>query len=362
MTFFFTKMAGRLRKSGWCKVYVGLAVIHTVASVAILVPNLINALKIGDQTIVNQEDPTEYPPKYFKVIMEVSAFICLEIWRLWLALDSILQMNSLTIYASASFSVFSLAFSVFMIVGSVRWLSIVDGATTEVVHLKQVNLYIQIALCCVEFLLMIPTLYTAYKVIKEFGWQVYKKIGSSIELQKMYRTAQWFSLLLKIDVFFEVTFIFIVLFTKYYWYSSGTLQATSSPAISYMYTAVAVCLTLSLPLVREAIARESYWLINIFLLIQFVFLGFTTHYAYQSIILDDLIDDWYAFYAYLSSVYLAGATTIVLTIMVEMNFKKGLKPYVQWRKKKLNDAESLVALGNNQAQYKKMLDPIDDDD
>lgn len=114
----------------------------------------------------------------------------------------------------------------------------------------------------------------------------------------MYRTAQWFSLLLKIDVFFEVTFIFIVLFTKYYWYSSGTLQATSSPAISYMYTAVAVCLTLSLPLVREAIARESYWLINIFLLIQFVFLGFTTHYAYQSIILDDLIDDWYAFYAY----------------------------------------------------------------
>ncbi|GAA5806771.1 hypothetical protein MFLAVUS_000119 [Mucor flavus] len=359
-------MAGRLRKSGWCKVYVGLAVIHTVASVAILVPNLINALKIGDQTIVNEEDPTEYPPKYFKVIMEVSAFMCLEIWRLWLALDSILQMNSLTIYASASFSVFSLAFSVFvrinefielntMIVGSVRWLSIVDGVTKEIVHLKQVNLYIQIALCCVEFLLMIPTLYTAYKVIKEFGWQVYKKIGSSIELQKMYRTAQWFSLLLKIDVFFEVTFIFIVLFTKYYWYSSGTLQATSSPATSYMYTAVAFFLTLSIPLVREAIARESYWLINIFLLIQFIFLGFTTHYAYQSIILDDLINDWYAFYAYLSSVYLAGATTIVLTIM-------GLKPYVQWRKKKLNDAESLVALGNNQAQYKKMLDPIDDDD
>lgn len=114
----------------------------------------------------------------------------------------------------------------------------------------------------------------------------------------MYKTAQWFSLLLKIDVFFEVTFIFIVLFTKYYSYSSGDLQSNSSPEVSYMYTAVAVCLTLSIPLAREAISRESYWLINIFLVIQFVFLGFTTHYAYQSIILDTVIDDWYAFYAY----------------------------------------------------------------
>lgn len=67
-----------------------------------------------------------------------------------------------------------------MIVGSVRWLS---SSADGVAHLKQVNLNIQIALCVVEFLLMIPTLFTAYKVIKDIGWQVYKKIGSSIELQ-----------------------------------------------------------------------------------------------------------------------------------------------------------------------------------
>jgi hypothetical protein len=70
-----------------------------------------------------------------------------------------------------------------MIVESVRWLGAIVGATDKVLKLQKVNLYIQISLCCVEFVLLIPTVYTAYKVIKDFGWLVYKKLGSSIELQ-----------------------------------------------------------------------------------------------------------------------------------------------------------------------------------
>jgi hypothetical protein len=111
----------------------------------------------------------------------------------------------------------------------------------------------------------------------------------------MYNKAQWFSLLLKIDVFFEVTFIFIVLFTKYYMYSTETLF--NDPTM-YVYTALAACLTLSLPLAREAISRENYWLINIFLFIQFFYLVFTVHYTYQSVVSENVVKDWYAFYIY----------------------------------------------------------------
>lgn len=70
-----------------------------------------------------------------------------------------------------------------MIFESIRWLKITEGATESVTKLKHINLYFQISLCCIEFLLLIPTLYTAYKVIKDFGWLVYKKLGSSIALQ-----------------------------------------------------------------------------------------------------------------------------------------------------------------------------------
>lgn len=112
----------------------------------------------------------------------------------------------------------------------------------------------------------------------------------------MYNTAQWFSLLLKIDVFFEVTFIFIVLFTKYYW---SVPDAIFSNSTLYIYTGLAVCLTLSLPLGRSAISRENYWLINIFLFFQIFFLSFVCHYTYQSVTDQSLkIQDWYAFYVY----------------------------------------------------------------
>lgn len=120
---------------------------------------------------------------------------------------------------------------------------------------------------------------------------------------EMYNTVQWFSLLLKIDVFFEVTFIFIVLVTKYFVSSSNEQDSEHAifkdgNAPMYVYTVLAVCLTLSLPLAREAISRENYWLINIFLLIQFLYLSFTAHYTYQSIVTENIVQGWYAFYVY----------------------------------------------------------------
>lgn len=70
-----------------------------------------------------------------------------------------------------------------MIVESHNWLTATNLSNAPVLHEQLVNLYIQITLSCVEFILLIPTLYTAHKVVKDFGWLVYKKIGSSIELQ-----------------------------------------------------------------------------------------------------------------------------------------------------------------------------------
>lgn len=73
----------------------GLAIIHTIVSIAILVPNLINALKIGDilSEVTPPSDnsglPAEYPPKYFKVVMESIAFILLVAWRFWISVDSV---------------------------------------------------------------------------------------------------------------------------------------------------------------------------------------------------------------------------------------------------------------------------------
>lgn len=111
----------------------------------------------------------------------------------------------------------------------------------------------------------------------------------------MYTVAQWFSLLLKIDVFFELTFIFIVLVTKYTWPGYGLYVQERSV---YVYTGLAVCLLLSLPLAREALSRENYFIMGLFFALQLFYFGFAVTYTYRTTTEGNEIRDWYAFYVY----------------------------------------------------------------
>lgn len=49
--------------------------------------------------------------------------------------------------------------------------------------LKVENMYLHITLTVVFFVLSVPVIISAYKSSQVIGWQVYKRIGSSIELQ-----------------------------------------------------------------------------------------------------------------------------------------------------------------------------------
>lgn len=49
--------------------------------------------------------------------------------------------------------------------------------------LRLINQYLQIALSVIIFLFIFPTFWVANRVTKDFGWDVYKKIGSSIKIQ-----------------------------------------------------------------------------------------------------------------------------------------------------------------------------------
>ncbi|OAD03703.1 hypothetical protein MUCCIDRAFT_163258 [Mucor lusitanicus CBS 277.49] len=50
-------------------------------------------------------------------------------------------------------------------------------------NLRLINQYLQIALSVIIFLFIFPTFWVANRVTKDFGWDVYKKIGSSIKIQ-----------------------------------------------------------------------------------------------------------------------------------------------------------------------------------
>ncbi|KAF9186540.1 hypothetical protein BGZ51_001945 [Haplosporangium sp. Z 767] len=48
--------------------------------------------------------------------------------------------------------------------------------------------------------------YIAYKLYKEFGWSIYKKIGADLAMRDMYKVYQIFIMILKFDIFFQLGF------------------------------------------------------------------------------------------------------------------------------------------------------------
>jgi hypothetical protein len=60
---------------------------------------------------------------------------------------------------------------------------VIEANDSEYNTLRLINQYLQIALSVIIFLFIFPTFWVANRITKDFGWDVYKKIGSSIKIQ-----------------------------------------------------------------------------------------------------------------------------------------------------------------------------------
>jgi hypothetical protein len=74
-----------------------------------------------------------------------------------------------------------------MVVESVNWIKSAINVEYpndfELEKLRLINQNLQITLGCIVLALIPPTFFVARKVTKDFGWDVYRKIGSSIKIQ-----------------------------------------------------------------------------------------------------------------------------------------------------------------------------------
>ncbi|KAG2236072.1 hypothetical protein INT48_006088, partial [Thamnidium elegans] len=344
----------QLSKSKWIKIYFALVIIQTILSIPILVKTLVNTEDVRKTLPTNPS--AEYSDalfgnylitKEYKIIYENVLFIVYEVWRLWILTDGIVHLNSLTILASAWFSVFSCIFNVMLVIESRNWASFGFDS------LKLENMRLQIALTSVFFLLSIPVIIAAYKSSKEIGWEIYKKIGSSNHLKYLYHDVQRFALILKVDIFFQV-FLLI-----------GTTIISQNIIFVIISVALSVLLAIGLMFARVAISRESRWMMAVFLLLQ-VFLLACDIYCFLGLFQYPLTEIWYIGVVYVSGSIISITFTIYLTIQCQFNFGKGLKPFVEWypfrsqtqpKKEGYSTAES----GLRTRRIDERM-PIDDDD
>ncbi|KAF9354262.1 hypothetical protein BGX26_007922 [Mortierella sp. AD094] len=64
----------------------------------------------------------------------------------------------------------------------------------------------EIAVVCLMVVFASGFAYIAYKLYKEFGWSIYKKIGADLAMRDMYKVYQIFIMILKFDIFFQLGF------------------------------------------------------------------------------------------------------------------------------------------------------------
>lgn len=202
-----------------------------------------------------------------------------------------------------------------MIIESLKWIQVsqtfeMDKLFPEELEpLKYTNLYLLIALSCISFLAIPVTFYSAIKVAKDFGWDVYKKIGSSIKIQGklyfsfyllhktntsydshigMYITVQWFSLALKIDIYFE--------FCAYGLYVIAlAFNFEDDPDFYFVFSIVLVMTILTIPSLvfsRCAISKENKTMMILFILYQATCIGCV---GYILLLIKGMLITWYAF-------------------------------------------------------------------
>lgn len=161
--------------------------------------------------------------------------------------------------------------------------------------------------------------YCSYQMSKQFGWNIYKKIGADVQIQRMYRMFQFFVLALKIDIFtaFMVSIFYVIQFA---------LKPASVLWESVVQVIITVLIIPMLYFARTAGSTESKARMITFL----VFLCLVLfHFALMFAQTLQPNNNWYT---WIVLVWL-GISFILITaalgIICMKNFDKGLKPFVQ---------------------------------
>ncbi|KAI8344353.1 hypothetical protein BC941DRAFT_408430 [Chlamydoabsidia padenii] len=248
------------------------------------------------------------------VQIEVIWFILFELWRLWLVIDALIYCSSLTVITCGVLNLISTGFGAIECVETEKMQVTEKYQYTDILH---DNLILQAVLTATLGVLCVPTAYVVYKLAIDYGWKTYRKVGAHITVQGMYFTVSCFSLILKIDTFFQV---FIMVFYT-------VLGATDDDPLSWVPGVMALLCLFGLFLARNAVSDESHWKMALFLVIQVAFIGVNGWMLYKHTF---NTDPWFIIFFYASTSILMAIVTLAFSVKCELNFGKGLKPFVHW--------------------------------
>ncbi|KAI8341103.1 hypothetical protein BC941DRAFT_493096 [Chlamydoabsidia padenii] len=264
-----------------------------------------------------------------RIKWENIAFVGFQVWFVGMAFDATVYQNTAEILALSFLNVICAILGALEVVDGNKWLQRLKATNYETEPLALAE-KLEISLSVVILGFACALAYLSYEMSRQFGWNIYKKIGADVQVQRMYRTFQFFVLSLKISIFtgFLVSIFYLIQFAlkQGITWESGIELVVTILMLPMLYFA------------RTAGSTESKTRMTVFIVFQMVVL---VHYG---LILKQTFEPNNFWYTWIVLVFVGtaiDAITIGLGIVSMRNFGKGLKPYVQRgnNKTKLQDLE-----------------------
>ncbi|RUS14162.1 hypothetical protein BC937DRAFT_94258, partial [Endogone sp. FLAS-F59071] len=240
---------------------------------------------------------------------------------------SVVRQNLIQLIAHVVITLLCVIFAIVQITETTKWYNIVNNidiannVTTVLTGFDNAWSY-EIGLTAALAVFTLAFAALAWRLGRQFGWNIYKRIGADLQMQNAYRLYQIFTLLLKLDAFFE--FVFAVFWLAVM--AESGYATLKDPVLVAIFIVHAILCVLNIPalfLARRAVRTESAPLVAFFLFFLSVLI------VDFCVIIQQSNTQW-GFWVFAVCVAIAlGLVTFFYTIIVTGNFNKGLKPHIQ---------------------------------
>ncbi|KAK4521185.1 threonine deaminase [Mucor velutinosus] len=328
----FNKIVRRITETRWSKLYISMALLQCIFIITLqasicsqntlqanLLPDIGNDSSLLLSTTSSADTiPIRAKDRLGRIKWENIAFMGFQAWFFGMAVDATVYQNTAEILVLAVLNCFCAMLGALEVVDGVKWLNQLQQTQYPVWPLANAE-KMEIALAVVILAFAIVMSYLSYEMSKQFGWNIYKKIGADVRIQKMYRIFQFFVLALKIDIFTEflISIFYLIQFAVK---ENGTQWDT------WIQLAVTILMLPMLYFARTAGSTESEGRMITFVCFQAIVI---IHFA---LVLDQTFqpnNNWYTWITFVWIGIAVDVATMVLGILAMRNFDQGLKPYVQ---------------------------------
>ncbi|RHZ61846.1 hypothetical protein Glove_345g26 [Diversispora epigaea] len=290
-----SKLWARIRESKWTTLYISCAFCQMIISIAIesviLRLNSESILRLdalGTTYDLNSDDSRthayknydygNYKTQYQSILDGNIWFMVFEAFLTALSLSALFFQNTIEIISIVIINILLLFFAATQIIQSGNWTNRINGQIiidagsdsgvepfSKVIIIWEVTQLFFLVICAGA------SVFLGHKLYKQFGWNIYKKIGANIQTQKMYRTYLVFLLLLKLDFFLLMSFQILNLVFLFGDASHNT-RSIILQSIMVVLVVPMVCLALWGVRTENKVAMIIYVLASVVTIINFIYI------------------------------------------------------------------------------------------